>query len=170
MSTTSQSFYVVGVADVDKGHVGDTPIASPFYFLPPPSSSSPLRMRRLSARTWKAGPPLCTSPMGLQHPKRISSPSTCRENPNSCPFYLPVSIDWRPILQHRGKGSFFAERRPCEVGPLVGTAEIVGHIVVVDSVCEFPFTITVAFERLKLPLQQFSQSGWRIRGKVGLPD
>ena len=135
MSATSQSFCVVAVADVDEGHAVDTSITSPFYFLPPALSSSPLQMRRLLTRTWEAGPPLCTPPMGLQHPTRISSPSTCRENPNSCPFYLPVLVDWHPVMQHRGKGSFSAERRPCKVGPLVGTAEIVGRIVVVDSIC-----------------------------------
>ena len=170
MSATSQSVCVVAVADMDEGHVGDTRIASPFYFLPPASPSSPLRMRRLSALTWEAGPPLCTLPMGLQHPTRISPPSTCRETHNSYPFYLLVSVDWCPIMQHQGKGSFSTERRPCEVGTLVGTAEIVVRIVVVDSVCEFPFTITVASERLKLPLSQFSQSGWSIQGKIGLPD
>ena len=63
MSAMSQSVCVVAVADVDEGHVGDTRIASPFYFLPPALSSSPLRMRRLSACTWVAGPPLCTPPM-----------------------------------------------------------------------------------------------------------
>ena len=68
MSATLQSFYVVAVADMDKGHVGDTRIASPFYFLPSTSSSSPLQMSHLSARKLEAGPPLCTPPMGLQHP------------------------------------------------------------------------------------------------------
>ena len=159
MSTTSQSVCVVAVVDMDEGHVGDTRIALPFYFLPLASSSSPLQMRRLSALTWEVGPPLCTPPMGQQHPTRISPPSICRETPNSYPFYLPVSADWRHVLLHRGKGSFSTERRPCEVGPLVRTAEIVVRIVVVDSVCEFPFTITVASECLKLPLSQFSQSG-----------